>query len=143
MHLYEKLIIGAVAAGVVTVAVMYYTGKLSIVCNKLDNYQAKLQNLDACSYLTESVQGTSDGPQIVDLCGQYQKICGSGSTTSEILSLSNLDPSDPDGSYLNALQQDVVSAKLNSGDCEPLLPCNTKKHIQCPPFLQCNSGKCS
>jgi hypothetical protein len=148
----DKILLGAVCAGIAVVAVMYYTGKLTIVCSKKDGFSAPRSG---CAYLAETVKGVPDEHHINQLCLQYQAVCGNGSTTAEILSMSTMDPEDPDHTYVNTLQQDVIQVRLDSTKCEPLLPCTLpgaqhvrsgtgrKEPVECPPFLQCNNGSCN
>lgn len=141
MNLLDKILISAVCVAAATVAVMYFTGKLSISCDIKKKNFANLNT--ACQYLAESVSGTPDADQINQLCAQYQGICGNASTTAEILSLSNMDPSDPDHALMNALQQDVLEVKLDTAKCQPLLKCNEQKGVGCPSFLKCENKVCN
>ncbi len=146
----ENIILAGIAAGVAAFAWLYYTGRVTMNCQswsgRSKNYFTSGTPSTGCGYLAESLQGqgVDDEEQINVLCSQYQQVCGNGSASSEILSLgaNNINPNDPDHVFRNTLQQDVVEVKLDNTKCAPLLSCNLKKAIDCPPFLTCSSGAC-
>jgi len=148
----ENLLLGAICIGIATVAVLYFTGKLTVKCdsNKSNysygasaSYSGSAIN-SGCGYLAETVKGTPNEKEINNLCAEYQQVCGNGSTTAEILGMDlNFNGPNDDGEFLNTLQQDVLTVKMNSSECAPLLTCNPQKMIDCPPFLSCENGSCN
>jgi len=149
----ENLLLGAVCVGIVTVAVLYFTGKIVVKCDTSKNgytydaYRGTGSNTGittGCGYLAETIQGNPDEKQINSLCTEYQQVCGNGSTSAQLLGMDiNFEGPNDDGNFLNMLQQEVLAVKLNSSQCAPLLKCDPKKMVNCPPFLSCNNGSCN
>lgn len=141
----NNILLGAVCIGIATVAVLYFTGKITVHCGASKSGYTYATPNSGCEYLAETVQDSPHAAEINALCSQYQEACGNASVTAELLGLdlSPLDPNDPDGAFISALQQDVLDVKLDSSKCSPLLKCDVSKQIDCPSFLQCKSGVCA
>ena len=138
---FENVILGGICIGVLTFAVLYYKGDITM--KKRYNY-SRLNKpslaTDACEYLAETVSGYPNENDINNLCYQYQQVCGEGSTASEILELDSNFEGPQDGAYfVNALQQDLLEAKMDVNKCSPLMSC---KKAACPSFLKCENGSC-
>jgi hypothetical protein len=146
----ENILLGAICVGVATVAILYFSGKLTMSCSRIRNgynYDSSGVSINTgCEYLAANIKGNPDEDEINSLCSQYQQTCGNGSASAEIMSLNQgndtLSDVNNDASFVSALQQDVLAVKLNSSSCAPALPCRPKK-MDCPPFLSCKSGACN
>jgi len=135
------IILGVVVAGAAAVAIwMYYRDRKN---KYVEGYPT-----DACGYFAETIGNSSNAKALGDMCTTYQQVCGNASAAAEMLSLSSMDPMDPDGSLLNALQSDVLGVQRDVTTCMAPLACGTMGSgnnivdVGCPPFLKCDGKKC-
>jgi hypothetical protein len=121
----------------VVIAALYMLG---VFGRSKDSYRrtSLAPNAGPCDYLAE------DFPKASSACSAYQKICGLGSTASEVLNLEESSDGAGDPRVLQWLASDLATVTKDPSQCASALKCPDGQS-DCPsafPSLKCTNGAC-